>query len=300
MVFFKPKNIVIIFFIFLFITGRAYGAAFTDDLGRVIELHTAPMRIISLAPGITEILFSLGLGDRVVGVTDFCNYPEEALTKRSVGGLNSNLEVILSLRPDLVIGTAGVYQEEKIIQFDRLQIPFFILDPTSLPKVLEMIQVISTMAGVPSQGLHLAEALNRRWKTLKENVKRYPLPRVLYVVDKNPLFSVGKKSFLNDLIKEAGGENITRDLDSAYPLVSMEFVLQKDPEVIILPLDKGQTLTPQGKRYWVRWATLSAVRKDRIYAVNRDLLSRPGPRVIEGLEQLARLLHPGLEQRETK
>ncbi len=282
---------------FLVYPGITLGETYTDDLGRSIQIERPPQRIVSLAPGITEILFSLGLGDRVVGVTNYCDYPPAAVTKQRVGGLNPNFEVILTLRPDLVVGTAGLYQEENILKFKRFGIPFFIFDPTSLAKIFDMILVLGTMNGVEQAAKVEVRQLQERLDLLRQKIASFPRPRLLYVVDKEPLISVGKGSFLNDLIRDAGGISITQGLENAYPLVSIEYVIQQDPQVIILAMDADQVVTDQEKRYWSRWLALSAVREGRIYKVRRDLLNRPGPRVLDGLEELAGLLHPSLNRR---
>ncbi|HET6465865.1 MAG TPA: cobalamin-binding protein [Nitrospiria bacterium] len=267
----------------------------TDDLGRSVRLVKSPDRIISLAPALTEILFSLGLKDRIVGVTDYCNYPPEALSKAKVGGLNANIERVLSLKPDLVVGVAGSYQQDNLTRFERFHIPYFVVDPSSLEKIFETILVLGRIADAQKTAEEKVRQLRERLNWIRNGVRAASSPRLLYVVDKEPLISIGKGSYLNDLIRDAGGINIAGGLKKAYPMLSMEYVIQQDPQVIILAMDADRRLSDQEKGYWSRWSSLSAVRDGKIYKVDRDLLNRPGPRIMDGLEELARLLHPTVD-----
>lgn len=275
-------------------SANAEPVTVTDDLGRDVRFMKPPERIVSLAPGLTEILFSLGLDDRIVGVTDYCNYPPEALSKTRVGGLNANIERILALQPDLVVGVAGLYQQENLTRFERFHIPYFVVDPSSLEKIFGTILVFGKITDAKENAVESVRQLRARLEGVRQSVRSLPPARLLYVVDKEPLISVGKGSYLADLIREAGGINIAGGLEKAYPMLSMEYVIQQDPQVIILAMDADRTLSDQEKRYWDRWSSLSAVRDGKIYKVDRDLLNRPGPRILDGLEELARLLHPSI------
>jgi len=264
----------------------------TDDLGRSLRIEMPPQRIVSLAPGLTEILFSLGLGDRIVGVTDYCNYPPEALRKSKIGGLNPNIEAILALRPDLVVGVAGLFQQENLIRFERFHISYFVADPESVEKIFHTILILGKMTGALPTAEESVRQLRDRLERIRRSVHSEIPPRLLYVVDAEPIISVGINSYLNDLIRDAGAVNITGRIKKSYPIVSMEFVIREDPQVIILATDADLQLTESQRRRWTRWNTLSAVREGKIYKVNRDLLNRPGPRIVDGLEELAALLHP--------
>jgi len=295
---------VIIAFLFLltpypllltFSTVHAEPITVTDDLGRDVLFLKPPERIVSLAPALTEILFSIGLDERIVGVTDYCNYPPKALSKTRVGGLNANIETILALHPDLVVGVAGLYQQENLTRFERFHIPYFVVDPSSLDKIFATILVFGKIADVNETAVERVRQLRAREDRVRQSVRLLPPVRLLYVVDKEPLISVGKGSYLADLIREAGGVNIAAGLEKAYPMLSMEYVIQQDPQAIVLAMDADRTLSDQEKRYWDRWSSLSAVRNGRIYKVDRDLLNRPGPRIMDGLEELARLLHPTVD-----
>jgi len=283
-------------FLFLSATSilHAEPITVTDDLGRSVRFTTPPQRIISLAPGLTEILFSLGLDDRIVGVTDFCNYPEAALTKPRVGGMNPNMEMILSLHPDLIVGIAGLYQNQNLARFEQFHIPYFAVDPSTLGKIFETILVLGKIGGVEGKAREEVGQLRGRLDSVRQKVISTPRPRLFYVVDEEPLISVGKGSYLDDLIREAGAVNITGELSKAYPVVSMEYVIRQNPEVIVLAMDADRILSEEEKRHWSRWSSLSAVRDGKIYKVRRDLLNRPGPRILDGVEELAQLLHPAV------
>ncbi|MBI3811687.1 MAG: cobalamin-binding protein [Nitrospirae bacterium] len=269
----------------------------TDDLGHSVRFTTPPQRIISLAPSLTEMFFSLGLDDRIVGVTDYCNYPAAAMTKPKVGGMNPNLEKVLSLHPDLVVAVAGIYQNQSLARFEQFHIPYFTVDPSSIEKVFETILILGKITGADEPAAEKVRQLRGRLESVRQKTLSVSRPRLLYVVDKDPLISIGKGSYIDDLIHEAGGLNITGGLEKAYPIVSMEYVIQQDPQVIILAMDADQIVSDQEKQYWSRWSSLSAVKNGKIYKVSRDLLNRPGPRIVDGIEELARLLHPavGLE-----
>jgi len=274
------------------LSGTAFGISFKDDLGRIVKIDVPPQRIISLSPGITEILFFLDLGDRVVGVTNFCDYPPAVSSKPSVGGLKANIEVVLSLKPDLVLGGDGVYQKDNMSMFQRFGIPFALFKSSSIEEVFSMIQSIGLISRVGVEAKEKIQSLREKLQSFRKAIESRKRSRLLYVVQREPLISVGKASFLNDLIRDAGGINITEKFTKDYPIVSMEFVIQADPQIIILAMDGDQALTDQQKRYWGRWSSLSAVQNGRIYKVNRDLLNRPGPRILEGLANLADQIHP--------
>lgn len=267
----------------------------TDDTGQALEITSPPTRIVSLAPGLTEILYFLGLGDRIVGVTDYCDFPPPALAKPKVGGLHADIETILTLQPDLVIGGTGLYQEQNIARFKRFHIPYFLVDPSSTDKVFEIIRRLGVIAGVEETSEEKIIELRRRLEHVRRRVSAEPKPRLLYVVGKEPLISVGGGSFINDLIRDAGGVNIAGDLSKDYPLLTMEYVIRRDPQVIILAADADRNLADVDTPYWDRWSSLSAVRDGRIFKVHGNWLNRPGPRMIEGVEELAGLLHPTLD-----
>lgn len=252
-------------------------------------------RIISLAPNITEILFTLGLEARVIGVTQHCNYPAGALSKTRVGSyIDLNIERILSLKPDLVIATADGNEKGSVERLVGFGIPVLVTNPKNLNEVYETIETI----GRKVQQTHRAEGMVRVLKIRAERIVQAcsPLshPRVFLQINENPLITVGQDTFHNHLIQLAGGINISGQESIKYPKYSLEQVLRSRPEVILITSMERGVAAERKKERWQRWDQLPAVRQGRIHILDSDLLDRPSPRLIDGLEALARAIHPEL------
>ena len=263
----------------------------TDELNRTVALIANPQRIISLAPNLTEMLFALGLGDRVVGVTSYCDYPPAAKTKEKVGDtLTPNLERIIALKPDLVIVTTSSQLEKITRQLDQLQIPVYVTNPRSVSEVLASIQHLGDITGTTAQAEKLHDELTARINAVTARVSNQPKPKALFLVQDTPLLVAGNDTFLHDLVTLAGGVSITADV-KGYPQFSRETAIARAPEVIIDPgRPDNKTLADSVLRK--DYATTPAIKQNRIIHIDPDLTNRPGPRLIEGLEQLARALHP--------
>ena len=263
---------------------------FVDDLGREVNIEKAPQRIVSLAPSNTEILFALGLGDRIVGVTDFCNYPAEALDKPKVGGFAPfDLERVVALEPDLVLA-AEIHEAEGIPALERLGITVFALAPKTIKEVLTNIALTGEITGKSYEAARLVTSLEKRIKAITD--KTQPLteagrPGVLFVTWHDPLWVAGSKTFADDLIAKAGGGNIAHDL-TGWAIIDLETVIARDPQVIIV------THRADIIRNEPRLGVTEAVTEDRVYLVEGDIFQRATPRLVNALEQLAGLLHPGL------
>jgi iron complex transport system substrate-binding protein len=256
-----------------------------DDLGRKVFLAQSPRRLISLAPSVTEILFALGLGDRVVGVTTYCDYPPEAQSIEKVGDTQRpNLEKIISLKPDLVVISTASQLEEFVGNLERLGVPVYVNNPVDLGSLMDSIQRIADVTGVPDSGNALVANLRSRITEVHTRVAGLARPRVLLVLGSEPLITAGGGTFISDLITEAGGESISADQKTDYPLFSIETALARRPEVIFLQAG-GEGLPPQ-------LADSPAARAGRVYKLEDAILLRPGPRIVNGLEQVARMLHP--------
>jgi iron complex transport system substrate-binding protein len=257
----------------------------TDDLGRRVSVIAVPMRLISLAPSVTEILFALGLGSRVVGVTTYCDYPREAAGITKVGDTQRpNLEKIISLKPDLVIVSTASQLEEFMSNLERLGIPVYVNNPTNLESLLDSIKGIGAVAGVPESANKLVADLSSRIGAVHSRVAGLERPRVLFVLSTEPLITAGGGTFINDLITEAGGESVSADQKADYPQFSLETALARRPEVIFLQAG-GSGLPKQ-------LAETPAARAGRVYQLDDALLLRPGPRIVDGVEEVARKLHP--------
>ncbi len=280
-------------FLFFVMGGKTPAATFTDEVGRTIEVNGPPQRIVSVAPNVTEILFALGLEDRLVGVSVYCQYPPEALKKEKIGGyINPSLEKIVALRPDLVIGIAEGDLRTFVDKLAGLKVPVYITNPRDALEVLTSIQKIGEVTFAPGPARRIVRSMEERVRSVQDKVHGRPRPRVLHILDFNPLISAGKGTFVDDLIRLAGGRNVAETATGKYPRFSMEEVLVQDPEVILLASMKSRDPMVKQRRWWERWKTISAVKQGRIYVLNSDLIHRPSPRMAEGLEQVARAIHP--------
>ncbi len=268
--------------------------AFTlkDSQGRELALPAPPQRIISLVPSVTEIIYALGGEDRLVAVTDFCDWPPEATKKPRVGGmLAPNLETVVALRADLVVATSEGNRRETLGQLERLRIPVFIVSPHRMSDVLAVIAQLGELTGRQAAVGPLTHALIRRIKAVESAVRPYPRPKVLYVLWPEPLIVPGRLGLVNELIEMAGGASVTAREPTSYPRFSLEAVAARAPEVIILARH-GADRTPLARAPWERLTALPAVRAGRVHSVDGTYLHRYGPRVVDGLEMLARAIHP--------
>ena len=258
---------------------------FVDEQGRAVKIDAEPQRIISLAPSVTETLFAIGLGDRVVGVTSYCDYPPEAARKEHVGDtLRPNLEKIVSLKPDLVIASTSSQLEQFVRRLDELGIPTYVSNPRGIDDVLASIERIGEITGARERAVELLNALRARIDATRRRVSTLEKPKVLFILGTEPLITAGEISFVTDLIRRAGGKSITEDAPGDYPQYSLETAIAKQPEVIFL--QAGESALPS------RLTQTPASQNGRVYHLNDDLLLRPGPRIVDGLEQMAEKIHP--------
>lgn len=265
---------------------------FVDDLGRKVTLSKTPFRIVSLAPSITETLFAIGLGTRVVGVTQFCDYPPEALSKPKVGYTHPNLEAIVALEPDLILAPRELLRVDILGKLEQLQIPTYVLDSTTVPSILAHIQTLGRILEASAAADDVIHRMQRHIEEIKARTARLSRPRVLYVLNSEPLITIGPGSYLHEAIEIAGGSNVAARARVAYPRLSMEVVLQEDPEVILFPAGRAEGIVEGEEERWQRWTTLSAIRLKQLRRVPNELLNRPGPRIVQGIEALARAIHP--------
>jgi iron complex transport system substrate-binding protein len=269
-----------------------------DQLGRTVTIEEPPQRIISLAPSNSEILFALGLADRVVAITDYCNYPTEAEAKPTIGGFSTpNMEAVVALSPDLVLA-ASIHETKIIPQLEDRGLNVLALNPKTIDDVLEAVLLTGKVTGVAENAAELVASMQQRIKAVTERTAGLApeqRPRVLYIVWHDPLMTAGSGTLQDELIETAGGINIARELTD-YADVSLEAVIAANPGVIIAGAGHGSGAdqTFQYAQAEPRLRDTEARRRDRIYAVDADLTSRPGPRIVEGLEAFARFIHPEL------
>ncbi len=267
----------------------------TDAAGRTINLARPATRIISLAPSITEILFSLGLDEEIVGVTPFCDYPPEAKEKPKVGGFVSpNYESLVALRPDMILGIKDLQGPQLVEDLDRLRLPAYFSDPSSVKQILDEIRNIGKLTGRDAQALALANRMRERIDRIRSKISGHHNPKVLYIFWNDPLMTIGKGSFIAEIIDLAGGINIGPKDRKGYFLFNLEEVLVKNPDVLIFASEMGENGVAAEQKRWKQWTHLSAVKNNRLYSIDSNLLHRPGPRIVDALETLAHLLHPEL------
>ena len=251
-----------------------------------------PPRTISLAPSVTEILFALGAGDEVVGVSTYCDYPPEVTRIKRVGTfLTPNVEEIVALRPDLIIGVPTPGNEGPVRSLQSLGLKVVIVGGDTMRQMRESIDVIAQAIGRPGAGRDLLERLDARLAAVRERVRDAPARRVLMVVGQKPLVAVGSGTFPDELIRMAGGINVAGGTALAWPHVNIESVIAWAPEVII-DTSMGTEESPRTLEFWKQFPSLPAVRDHRVYGYRSYQLLRPGPRITEALDALARAIHP--------
>jgi iron complex transport system substrate-binding protein len=263
-----------------------------DMDGREVVLAAAPQRIVSLVPSATETIYALGGENRLVGRTDFCDHPPAAREKTSVGGMiNPNLETVVALRPDLVIATNSGNRDETFKQLGRLRIPVYLVGADRIAEVKEVARRLGALTGRDAAVAPLLDHIDRRVAAVRDAVKAYGRPRVLYVLWPDPLIVPGRTALVTELIDIAGGDSITATDAEAYPRYSLEAAVAKAPEVIVLA-NHGSRSGPIAIDRWKRLTSLPAMKSGRIHSVEGNLMHRYGPRLLDGLDQLARAIHP--------
>ena len=274
---------------------------FSWTMALALVVSVASQRIVSTAPSFTEILYALGLGDRVAGVTIYCRYPEEALGKPKVGTYEQpDVESVLALRPDLVITQQSPVSVAGQLRALRLNVLDVELD--GLESIYRAIAQVGQAAGVGAKGKALVSSLRGQLAAVRRRTDGMPRRRVMFVVGRTPgaiseLIVVGRSSYLNELFEIAGGDNIFRSSIAAYPKVSMEEVMGRNPEVIVDMGEMAQTVgvTDAQKKavvtLWKQYPMLEAVKRGRVFAVASDIYVVPGPRVAEAAREFARMFY---------
>ena len=260
----------------------------TDEAGRRVPVPKRPQRVITLAPNLTEIVYAVGAGDRLVGNTTYCDYPAEAKQVAKVGDtLQPNIERIISLKPEIVLVSTASQLETFTEQLEDRGIVVFVTDPHDLEGVFRSIKTVGELLGQQEQAEKLVTDLRARAASVEDAVKSRPPVSVFYQVSASPLWTAGRKSWITDLITRAGGRSVTAEEGGEWMRYSDEAALASRPEAIIMATggEEKMEVAPA-------LAKSPAVKSGRVYGINGDYLSRPGPRLVDGLEQIARALHP--------
>jgi len=269
-----------------------------DGLDRQVTISTVPQRIVSLAPSNTEILFALGLGDKVVGVTEYCNYPDAAKDKPKIGGFSTvDIEKVVSLKPDLVLATK-IHAKTVIPALENLGITVVALNPETLDDVLRSIALVGKITGQDQRASELVTELDGRIKHITDktqNMSDEERPRVFYVTWHDPLMTAGQGTLSNNVITEAGGQNIASDI-TGDKTIDLETVINRDPQIIIVSvgMGTGEDIPWQYVMSESRLNNVRALIDSRVYKIDGDLIHRPGPRIVDALEKMALFIHPEL------
>ena len=263
----------------------------TDDAGRRVSLPASVTRVISLAPNLTEIVFAIGAGDKLVGRTSYCDFPPEAKAVAEIGDtLHPSLERIIALKPQVVLISTSSQLEVFAQQLQNQNIAVFVTDPHDLEGVFRSIQQVGEMLGQKEQSNLLVKKLRERTSAVEQAVKGKQPVRVFYQVSAEPLYTAGHDAFVTDLMRRAGIASVTADVPGAWPRYSNESALAAKPEAIILPT--GGSMGTANSDVTEALRQSPATLHGRVYKINDDYLTRPGPRAIDGLEAMARALHP--------
>lgn len=281
--------------------ATSFPLSLVDDDGRAVTVNAEPRRIVSAAPSTTEILFAVGLGDRVVGVTDFCDFPEAALEVPKIGGFRPNLEAIIAAQPDLVLAVRG-FPAHIVAALEAQKVPVVILNPSDVAGILTNVETVGAVGNVSDAAASLVATLRGRWDAVEAKAKGAPgRPRVLFEIDASDPGSVmvaGPGTFIDAMLLAVGADNAVTPVAAGlqYPSVSDEAVIGLAPEMVILgDAPFGQTVEAVAAR--PGWGVVPAVRDGRVVALSQlevDVTNRPGPRIVDGLEAVARAVRPEL------
>lgn len=258
-----------------------------DSRGKTIRVVREPKRIVSIAPSNTEVLFALGLEKQIVGVTKYCNYPSAAKKKTQIGDLRTSVEKVISLKPDLVLAH-GFLNDDAVRSLEKHKIVVAAFDPKTLDETMRDIKTIGLMTNREKQAAQIVSKMSSTISLIrKKSASIKTKPKVLVAVQGDPLWAAGPKTFVDEMIKLSGGVNLASDAKPGFNQFSTEAAVWRKPDIIIYTTDSD------GKGFYKGlWSGTNAARKKRVHAVNPDLVVRPGPRLVDGLKAIARLIHP--------
>lgn len=271
----------------------------TDDLGRTVVLEEIPQRIVSLAPSNTEILYALGLGDKLVGDTQYCDYPADALNKEKVGGYSDiDIEKVISLQPDLILAE-DIHKQEIIPALERLGFTCFALVPHNLDEIMDSILTIGKLTGTTDKAQEIVSDMQQRIQYITDRTSGLSAtekPGVLYVIWHEPVMSVGSDTPINEMITQAGGISIVDPRLTGFPTLSLEEIIDADPDIIVVNVEsyEGGDVALKAVLAEPRFKPVAALVNGRVYGINASLTNRPVPRIIDGFEWLAAIIHPEL------
>lgn len=253
-----------------------------DARGKEITIKAKPVRIISLTPNNTEILYALGLGSRVIGVTKYCNYPPEAQKKTKIGDMSVNVEAVVALKPDLVLAHANL-NDSVIPQLEKLGLTVFALNPKTIESAISDLRTVGKICGRPKTADSVAKKMQASFKAVKAECANKKQTKVLVEIQSNPLWVAGPKTFVDEMLNTVNATNIASDARPGFVTFSKELAVSRNPDVIIVGLKSDAD-------YFMKdpaWKHTSAVKNKKVYVINNDTLVRPTPRLVTGLKALA-------------
>ncbi|HAE42883.1 MAG TPA: cobalamin-binding protein [Clostridiales bacterium] len=269
--------------------GITYPLTVVDSAGRSVTFDQMPERLVSSVPSNTEIIYALGKGEQLVGVSVYCNYPEEALSVNKIGDYNGpNLELIIDAKPDVFF--AAWLSDEVLTQLEGAGIPVLLINPGNIEETYKSIKDIGDVIGSSDEAKLLIDAMRAKQENIIQIDKGYQPKTVFYEIWHDPLMTVGPGSFINELITMANGVNIAQDAESAYPEYSLELLISKNPQVYMTSDDGFKT--PEDIFGRPGYENIEAIKTGQVFLLHPDITSRPGPRIIDGLEMIAMAVHP--------
>ena len=284
--------LILLIFIFL-LPVTVLALTVEDECGNIIEIPSRAQRILPLTPSLAEILFALGLDERIVGVTDFSNYPPAAREKPRIGTfMKPNLEKILDLEPDLVIAGSEFQGAKKNAALKHFAIPVYRVRPVDLNTIYRLISNLGEITETLPRAQQVILEMKKKVAAVERRVAGLPRWRVFYQVGIDPIVSVNRQTFAADLIRRAGGILVTADNPVRYPLYTIKRVIIDAPEVIIISSMSPNTNYRRFRKSWQPWRSIPAVRQGRIHVIDSDMVDRPSPRIVDGLARLAEFIHP--------
>ncbi len=273
-----------------FVLAAHASRVLTDETGRKVTVPDHPHRIVCLVPSVTDTVFALGAGDDVVAISDYTVYPPAALKKPSIGGLvKPSIETILAFHPDLVVGTQIPGSAETAAQLETVGIPVFLIDPRGLAGILRSVDSIGRALNRLPQAAALNSSLTQRIEAVKARTAGKPAPRILVTVWYDPIITIGKHAFITDIIEAAGAKSVTDDLLPDWPQISIETLITRAPDALLLVRGGKVNIETLQKR--PGWSTLAAIKSNKVYYVDEGI-EDPSPIAINALEEMAKEFHP--------
>jgi len=291
----KTHIILVLVLIFLMQAVLLIAGSVTDQIGRTLVVPENPTRVIALAPSITEIIYDLGQEKRLVGVTQYSTYPSEAELLPRVGSyVRLDIEKIVALKPDLCLATKDGNPKHIVDKIVSLGIPVYVINPQNIQQIMDTITRLGSLLHAEQTAAALVSDMEKRIGQVQARVKNMPdRPRVFFQIDAEPLFSAGTDTFIHELIELAGGINTTAG-EVSYPRYSWEDIIVLQPEIVLISSMAGGLAPEYLLNSWKKWNLLSAVKNDQIFVVDAELFDRPTPRLVNGLEVIAAIIHPEL------